>query len=49
MRDTGGVGSRSPAEIRPLRITPDFGIHWYGILIVTGVMLGAVYASWRAQ
>jgi phosphatidylglycerol:prolipoprotein diacylglycerol transferase len=30
-------------------ITPDFGIHWYGILIVTGVMLGALYASWRAK
>ncbi len=32
-----------------IRITPDFGIHWYGILIVTGIMLGAVYASWRAK
>jgi phosphatidylglycerol:prolipoprotein diacylglycerol transferase len=32
-----------------IRITSDFGIHWYGVLIVTGVMLGAVYASWRAR
>jgi phosphatidylglycerol:prolipoprotein diacylglycerol transferase len=32
-----------------IRFTPDFGIHWYGILIVTGVMLGALYASWRAR
>jgi phosphatidylglycerol:prolipoprotein diacylglycerol transferase len=30
-------------------ITTGFGIHWYGILIVTGVMLGALYASWRAR
>jgi len=30
-------------------ITSDFGIHWYGILIVTGVMLGAVYASQRVK
>jgi len=32
-----------------IHFTPDFGIHWYGVLIVTGVMLGAVYASWRAR
>jgi phosphatidylglycerol:prolipoprotein diacylglycerol transferase len=32
-----------------IHITSDFGIHWYGILIVTGVMLGALYASWRAK
>lgn len=30
-------------------ITPDWGIHWYGVLIVSGIMLGAVYASWRAK
>jgi phosphatidylglycerol:prolipoprotein diacylglycerol transferase len=40
---------RPPLDPMLWRITPDFGIHWYGILIVTGVMLGAVYASWRAQ
>jgi len=32
-----------------IHLGPDFGIYWYGILIVTGVMLGAVYASWRAR
>jgi len=32
-----------------IHITSDFGIHWYGVLIVTGVMLGALYASWRAR
>jgi phosphatidylglycerol:prolipoprotein diacylglycerol transferase len=32
-----------------IHITQDFGIHWYGILIVTGVMLGALYAAWRAK
>ena len=30
-------------------ITPTIGIYWYGVLIVTGVMLGAVYAAWRAR
>lgn len=28
---------------------PDYGVHWYGILIVAGIMLGAYYASWRAR
>ncbi|MEA3341502.1 MAG: prolipoprotein diacylglyceryl transferase [Chloroflexota bacterium] len=32
-----------------IHLGPSFGIHWYGILIVSGVMLGAVYASWRAR
>lgn len=40
---------RPPLDPILIHITSDFGIHWYGILIVTGVMLGAVYASWRAQ
>ena len=30
-------------------ITPTIGIYWYGVLIVTGVMLGAVYAAWRVR
>ncbi len=30
-------------------ITPTIGIYWYGVLIVTGVMLGAVYAAWKAR
>ncbi|MDY7077021.1 MAG: prolipoprotein diacylglyceryl transferase [Chloroflexota bacterium] len=32
-----------------IRITPHIGIYWYGVLIVTGVMLGATYAAWRAR
>lgn len=32
-----------------IHLGPDFGVHWYGLLIVTGVMLGAVYAAWRAR
>jgi len=40
---------KPPLDPILIHITPDFGIHWYGILIVTGVMLGAVYASWRAK
>jgi phosphatidylglycerol:prolipoprotein diacylglycerol transferase len=40
---------KPPLDPILIHITSDFGIHWYGILIVTGVMLGAVYASWRAR
>jgi len=40
---------KPPLDPILIHITPDFGIHWYGILIVTGVMLGALYASWRAS
>jgi len=40
---------KPPLDPILIHITADFGIHWYGILIVTGVMLGAVYASWRAR
>ena len=40
---------RPPLDPILIHITSDFGIHWYGVLIVTGVMLGAVYASWRAR
>jgi len=32
-----------------IHLGPGFGVHWYGVLIVTGVMLGTVYASWRAR
>jgi phosphatidylglycerol:prolipoprotein diacylglycerol transferase len=39
---------KPPLDPILIHITADFGIHWYGILIVTGVMLGALYASWRA-
>ncbi|NLE44338.1 MAG: prolipoprotein diacylglyceryl transferase [Chloroflexi bacterium] len=40
---------RPPVDPILIHITPSFGIHWYGILIVTGIMLGAVYGSWRAR
>lgn len=40
---------RPPVDPILIRITPTFGIHWYGLLIVTGVMLGALYAAWRAR
>jgi phosphatidylglycerol:prolipoprotein diacylglycerol transferase len=32
-----------------IHFTSDYGIHWYGILIVAGIMLGAYYAAWRAK
>ncbi|MCX7681645.1 MAG: prolipoprotein diacylglyceryl transferase [Anaerolineae bacterium] len=40
---------RPPVDPILIHITPNFGIHWYGVLIVIGVMLGAVYASRRAR
>ncbi len=40
---------RPPLDPILIHLGPDFGVHWYGILIVSGVMLGAVYASWRAK
>jgi phosphatidylglycerol:prolipoprotein diacylglycerol transferase len=40
---------KPPLDPVLIRITGNFGIHWYGVLIVSGVMLGAVYASWRAR
>ena len=40
---------RPPLDPILIPITPTFGIHWYGILIVTGIMLGAVYGAWRAR
>jgi phosphatidylglycerol:prolipoprotein diacylglycerol transferase len=40
---------KPPLDPILIHFTPDFGVHWYGILIVSGVMLGAVYASWRAK
>jgi len=40
---------KPPLDPILIHFTENFGIHWYGILIVTGVMLGALYASWRAK
>ncbi len=38
-----------PADPLLIRFTENWGIHWYGLLIVSGVLLGAVYAAWRAS
>jgi phosphatidylglycerol:prolipoprotein diacylglycerol transferase len=40
---------RPPVDPIIIHFTPNFGIHWYGLLIVSGVMLGAIYAAWRAR
>lgn len=40
---------RPPLDPILIRISPTFGIHWYGILIVTGIMLGATYAARRSR
>ena len=40
---------KPPLDPILVHLGPGFGIHWYGLLIVTGVMLGAVYASWQAK
>jgi phosphatidylglycerol:prolipoprotein diacylglycerol transferase len=30
-------------------IAPGYGVHWYGVLIVAGILLGAVYAARRVR
>jgi phosphatidylglycerol:prolipoprotein diacylglycerol transferase len=40
---------RPPLDPVLIRFSPNFGIHWYGILIVTGIMMGATYAAWRSR
>ncbi|RLC80983.1 MAG: prolipoprotein diacylglyceryl transferase [Chloroflexi bacterium] len=40
---------KPPFDSILIHLGPSFGVHWYGVLIVSGVMLGAVYASWRAK
>jgi len=40
---------KPPVDPILIYIAPNFGIYWYGFLIVTGVMLGALYAAWRAR
>jgi len=40
---------KPPVDPIFIHITPDFGIYWYGVLIVSGIMLGAIYAAWRAR
>ena len=40
---------RPPLDPILIHITPDFGIHWYGVLLVTGILLGAGYAARQAR
>lgn len=40
---------KPPVDPILIHFTPNWGIHWYGLLIVTGVLLGALYAAWRAR
>ncbi len=40
---------RPPTDPILIYFTESWGIHWYGLLIVTGVLLGALYAAWRAK
>ena len=32
-----------------IQFAPNFAIHWYGVLIVVGILAGAYYAAWRAK
>lgn len=40
---------KPPTDPILIHFTKNWGIHWYGILIVAGVMLGALHAAWRAN
>jgi phosphatidylglycerol:prolipoprotein diacylglycerol transferase len=40
---------KPPVDPILIHFTETWGIHWYGVLIVSGVMLGALYAAWRAS
>jgi len=40
---------KPPLDPILIHLGPSYGIHWYGILIVTGIILGAAYAAWRAK
>jgi phosphatidylglycerol:prolipoprotein diacylglycerol transferase len=40
---------KPPVDPILIHFTENWGIHWYGLLIVAGVMLGALYAAWRAN
>lgn len=40
---------KPPFDPMLIRLSPTFGIYWYGVLIVTGILLGAIYAAWRAK
>jgi len=38
-----------PVDPLLIRFTENWGIHWYGVLIVSGVVLGALYAALSAR
>jgi phosphatidylglycerol:prolipoprotein diacylglycerol transferase len=38
-----------PVDPLLIRFTENWGIHWYGVLIVSGVVLGAMYATLSAR
>ena len=40
---------RPPLDPILIHITSDFGIHWYGVLLVSGILLGASYAARQAS
>ncbi len=40
---------RPPLDPLLIHFTENWGIHWYGLLIVTGVLLGAIYAAVSAR
>jgi len=40
---------RPPVDPLIIHFTESWGIHWYGVLIVTGVVLGALYATFSAR
>jgi phosphatidylglycerol:prolipoprotein diacylglycerol transferase len=40
---------RPPFSPMLLSLGPNFGIHWYGVLIVLGIVSGTYYAAWRAR
>lgn len=40
---------KPPLDPILIHLTSNFGIHWYGVLIASGIMLGALYASRRAK
>jgi len=40
---------KPPVDPLLIRFTENWGIHWYGVLIVSGVVLGALYATASAR
>ena len=40
---------RPPFDPIIIQFAPNFAIHWYGVLIVVGILAGAYYAAWRAK